>query len=420
MENVVKSLVNVQRNIDSERQWEGAVQGLSVMTHLQVAQTWIRLVAAFMKKDEDCCQLLLTYLNHRHLFESALRDAANRGLIFSMHADGGDYDDQFARINECISKSIELCGDFEGLLYSAHHTRELLKIDIVGDRSEQDSSASQNQSPAASGAYPDASPQYSRPSSAPAASTPRVAPVAGDSLRALLEKCCDEQKAHQLAMDARLDAMERKLDAIATTRLDVLEQKLDAIAATRLEIPLVAAQQMQERVNEMGRGLDKHVQDMEAQLTVTIANELKKARDTAGDELRQLQAHLDGRINNVNTSIEEKFGLVQEEMESMRAEVRKEMDHMHDALEQVPEAPAAAEGVAGGAPAAGVSPETSANSIGRRGLRRASSESPPRNSPLRPFRAGAAPDPKKADNALYRGDPPVRSAFDYELEPWDT
>jgi hypothetical protein len=172
----------------------------------------------------------------------------------------------------------------------------------------------------------------------------------------------------------------------------------------------------------MGRGLDKHVQDMQAQLTVTIANELKKARDTAGGELRQLQAHLDERINNVNTFIEEKFGFVQKEMESMRAEVRLEMDHMHDALEQVPEAPAAAEGDAGGAPAAGVSPETSVNSIGRRGapqLRRASSESPSRN-PLLPFRAGVPPDPKRADNALYRGDPPVRSAFDYELEPWDT
>ena len=429
MENVVKSLVNVQRNIDAERQWEGAVQGLSTMTHLQVVQTWIRLVATFAKKDEDCCQSFIAYLNHRHLFESALRDVSSRGLMFSMETNGADFDDQFARINECINRSIDLCADFEGVLHRAYITRENLKFEVLGDRDEDDSNVSQ--SPAASVAHP--SPAPSRPSSAPAASTPQVAPVAGDSLRALLEKCCNEQKAHQLAMDARLDAMERKfdaiattrldvleqkLDAIATTRLDVLEQKLDAIATTRLEIPLVAAQQMQERVTEMGRGLDKHVQDMESKLTATIEGELKKARDTTGDELKQLQAHLDERINNVNTSIDEKFGLVQTEMESMRAEVRTEMDHMHTALEQVPEAPAAAGGDAGGAP--GVSPETSAGSIGRRGaqrLRRASSESPQRN-PLRPFRAGVGPDHQKEDNALYRD--PTRSAFDYELEPWDT
>ena len=406
---VAKELNYVLKETDPEKYFASVVEKIGTMSPLDIVHVWIRLLDLNFTPDPTL--MLVAHSKCKMMLRAALSEAKTTIGLSS----GGETDDY---IEETLRRCIPLCVELRRSYTDLENHRFALERMDGSDRTDNPGSGSSSLVPPVEHHevyYSDSS----RPSSAAAANTPQVAPVAGDSLRALLEKCCDEQKAHQLAMDARLDAMERKFDAIATTRLDVLEQKLDAIATTRLEIPLVAAQQMQERVTEMGRGLDKHVQDMESKLTATIEGELKKARDTTGDELKQLQAHLDERINNVNTSIDEKFGLVQTEMESMRAEVRTEMDHMHTALEQVPEAPAAAGGDAGGAP--GVSPETSAGSIGRRGaprLRRASSESPPRN-PLLPFRAGAAPNHQKADNALYRGDP-TRSAFDYELEPWDT
>ena len=412
---VTKWLEFVRTDVEKEKSWDRAVEKLSSMSRLDIVNVWLELLNTKGVSDPNEARVLMS--QRKMLLRAALSDAYSNSTMWG----SGGCGDSNELVEGTLARCIPLCEELQNAFIEIANTRDYANI------READTSAESRDPilrPPEIGYENAGAPDNRQDPEVRSQSSSRPPSSQGQlsELWALLKKCCDEQKAHQLAMDARLDAMERKLDAIATTRLDVLEQKLDAIAATRLEIPLVAAQQMQERVNEMGRGLDKHVQDMEAQLTVTIANELKKARDTAGDELKQLQAHLDERINNVNTSIEEKFGLVQKEMESMRAEVRTEMDHMHDALEQVPEAPAAAEGGAGGAPAAGVSPETSANSIGRRGaprLRRASSESPSRNS-LLPFRAGVPPDPKRADNALYRGDPPVRSAFDYELEPWDT
>lgn len=397
---VTKWLEFVRTDVEKEKSWDRAVEKLSSMSRLDIVNVWLELLNTKGVSDPNEARVLMS--QRKMLLRAALSDAYSNSTMWG----SGGCGDSNELIEGTLARCIPLCEELQNAFIEIANTRDYANI------READTSAESRDPilrPPEIGYENAGAPDNRQDPEVRSQSSSRPPSSQGQlsELWALLKKCCDEQKAHQLAMDARLDAMERKLDSIA---------------ATRLEIPLVTAQQMQERVNEMGRGLDKHVQDMQAQLTVTIANELKKARDTAGDELKQLQAHLDERINNVNTSIEEKFGFVQKEMESMRAEVRLEMDHMHDALEQVPEAPAAAEGDAGGAPAAGVSPETSAISIGRRGaprLRRASSESPSRN-PLLPFRAGAAPDPKKADNALYRGDPPVRSAFDYELEPWDT
>ena len=125
---------------------------------------------------------------------------------------------------------------------------------------------------------------------APAApAAPNSAPASNDSLRALLEKCCHDQKESQEATDKQLD------DILAQqTQLQKAVQDLTTRVATMtLVVPSDAAKQMGERVNEMGTGLDKNVREMDSKLAALIQHE-----------------------------IQERFGPVQQEMASMREEMK--------------------------------------------------------------------------------------------------
>jgi hypothetical protein len=53
MENVVKRLLNVYTDVDSQRQWNRAVMALAKLNHFEVSQTWVALLAAMPKHGKE-------------------------------------------------------------------------------------------------------------------------------------------------------------------------------------------------------------------------------------------------------------------------------------------------------------------------------------------------------------------------------
>ena len=84
MDDVVKGLINVHNNIDIPAQWERAVLGLSHMSNMEIARTWVLLLNSSMPKSDlngDAIRILYSY---KTLFKRALKDVKARKAAYEI------------------------------------------------------------------------------------------------------------------------------------------------------------------------------------------------------------------------------------------------------------------------------------------------------------------------------------------------
>ena len=119
MDDVVKGLFNVYRACEPTSQWRRAVNGLSKMNNLEVAQTWFAFVAT-IPKDKREVDIYSTLLEYKMLFKLALKEIDKGGLGSSEKII------DISEINESLRSSLTICAEYKKALDDVDILRRML------------------------------------------------------------------------------------------------------------------------------------------------------------------------------------------------------------------------------------------------------------------------------------------------------
>jgi len=127
MDSVVKAFLNVFKGIDSKTQWARVVCGLSQMSRLEIAQTWVAILATTPKESESKMFALL--LGYKLLFKQALKEVAPLQTI-----DCENLVD-VSNVNRLLRESIKICSEYETCLLKLRRGAYFINNNLVGSES---------------------------------------------------------------------------------------------------------------------------------------------------------------------------------------------------------------------------------------------------------------------------------------------
>ena len=422
---VSKYLEHVRTNLDRSKSWAKAVDELGSMSPIDIACVWLEL--SNLKVVSDPLEARIILSQRKMLLRAALSDANKLITVSDCNTTGGPV----GNVEETLQRCIHLCEELQNAFSEIDDLRIQVGVDLAGSN-RQGSSPSVDNAVGPPVAYrgnrgPNAhSANNSRGNSSAASHETDIvfhstSPSAFESeqlreLRAVVERCCGEQR----AMDAKLDrilaqmqapgAMEAKLDRILAQMQapGAMEAKLNGLDAKLADI--LAQMQAPGALEAKVNGLDAKLADVLAQQQAAdakLADILAQQqaadarlvdvlnRQTAAmapdvkDEMKDMEAKLMDEIRKVNRHTDALSLQVEQTMNFVGdgiAGMRQAVDAMRKSREDGTSDEA---GARAGKPAAGrpgVTPESSRASGGGR---RSQESSPERDGGA--FRFGTVP-----------------------------
>jgi hypothetical protein len=198
MDSVVKAFLNVFKGIDSETQWARVVCALSQMSRLEIAQTWVAILATTPKESESKMFALL--LGYKLLFKQALKEVAPLQTI------GSENLVDISNVNRLLRESIKICSEYETCLLKLRNGAYFINNNLVGSESASTT--------------PDLAPIGHAPAT--------IAPPSAELLQRVseLEKQARAPSAQEAGLQAKFEELKGQVKESAKQALGKLEARL--------------------------------------------------------------------------------------------------------------------------------------------------------------------------------------------------